>query len=186
MRRRWTLSAFMLVLAAMELAPLAAITPARSDASPVYVVRHAERADGGAARPPGGMAGENAMLAPADPPLSTEGQARAARLALMLREAGITRIYTTEYARTRQTAEPVARAAGVEITVVPSKDHAALVQKISAPGGPALVVGHSNTVPDILKALGIEEPIRIADSEYDNLFVVVRAGGASQVLKLKF
>jgi hypothetical protein len=48
------------------------------------------------------------------------------------------------------------------------------------------VVGHSNTVPDILKSLGVSEPIRIADDEYDRLFVVVRRGGEPELLKLRY
>src|SRR6185437_4091132 len=56
----------------------------------IFVVRHAERAD-----------------ASADSPLSPEGEARAARLAALLKDAGITRIYTTDRKRTIQTGAPL-------------------------------------------------------------------------------
>jgi phosphohistidine phosphatase SixA len=147
-------------------------------AAPIYVVRHAERAD---AAPPG-----QRMMSGADPALSQIGEARAKRLAAVLRDAGVTRIFTTEYRRTRQTAEPIAAAASVEIAVVPARDLAGLLQKLAEAAGPALVVGHSNTVPDILKSLGVSEPIRIADDEYDRLFVVVRRGGEPELLKLRY
>ena len=150
----------------------------RAAAAPIYIVRHAERAD---AAPPGQQ-----MTGASDPSLSQIGESRAKRLAIVLRDAGVARIYTTEYRRTRQTAEPLAAAANAETVVVPARDLADLLQKLSAGTGPALVVGHSNTVPDILKSLGISEPIRIADDEYDRLFVVVRRGGAPQLVKLRY
>jgi phosphohistidine phosphatase SixA len=154
--------------------------------APVYVVRHAERAD---AAPPGQAppAVSPSMTARgSDPALSAEGKARAARLAAILRAAGITRIFTTEYARTRQTAEPLGAAASIAPTVIPADDMPALVQKVTGPGGPALVVGHSNTVPELLMALGVREPVSIADTEYDNLFIVVGGPGSPELLKLKF
>lgn len=126
------------------------------------------------------------MTGSPDPPLSTEGVRRAERLAGMLRDAGITRVFVTEFARTRQTAEPLAQRAKLELTVVPANDVSGLVAKLTDTDGPALVVGHSNRVPEILKALGVSEAVRIADTEYDNLFIVIRGDGAARLLKLKY
>jgi hypothetical protein len=58
---------------------------------------------------------------------------------------------------------------------VPTSDTAALGAKVSAlgPRDRALVVGHSNTVPELLRALRVDTPITIADAEFDNLFIVV-------------
>jgi hypothetical protein len=57
----------------------------------------------------------------------------------------------------------------------------------AANAGAALVVGHSNTVPDILRALGVATPVTIPDDEYDNLFVVVRpAAGPATLVVLKY
>lgn len=147
-----------------------------SSFSIVYVVRHAERADDGMAEP------SAAMTSTKDPDLSAEGRARARRLASMLRDAGITRVLATEYRRTRQTAEPLASSAGVEIETTPASDVSALVARVAAHRSPLLIIGHSNTVPDILQALGIEDVIRLADEEYDNLFVVVRSSTGPPVL----
>lgn len=172
-----------LSIALVSMAPqVAALQSADSQAAPIFVVRHAERADGGAPS----MGGTGSMTGSSDPPLSAEGAQRAERLASMLRDAGITRVFATEFARTRQTAEPLAKRASVAVTVVPAKDLAGLVEQLSAAGGAALVVGHSNTVPEILKALGLEEPIRIADAEYDNLFIIVRGGGSPRLVRLKY
>lgn len=140
------------------------VAPAVATAQTIFVVRHAERADAGMAAAPG-----------ADPDLSPAGRARAESLAWVLKDARITRIYTSEMKRTRQTAEPMATAAGVEAASVPARDVAALLERVKAGTGNALIVGHSNTVPEILKALGVVDAVVIKDDEHDNLFVV--AGG---------
>ena len=72
-------------------------TPALAQAT-VFVVRHAERADDGAAK------------LEDDPDLSAAGRARAEALAAALEDAGITAIFATQYKRTHQTAAPLAKA----------------------------------------------------------------------------
>jgi broad specificity phosphatase PhoE len=133
--------------------------------STIFVVRHAERAD---------TAGGAAPTMAADPDLSPAGRIRAESLAAALEDAGITGIFVTEYQRTRQTAAPLAKALGITVTVVPSKDASGLAQKVQAASGNVLVVGHSNTVPDLIVALGIQALVKIDDAEYDHLFVVVK------------
>ena len=134
----------------------------------VFVVRHAERADAGMTTAAG-----------ADPDLSEAGRARAESLATMLKDARITAIYVTEFKRTRQTAEPLAKILGLEPTVVSSKDANALIERLKSPSGNALVIGHSNTLPAVLKALA-GETVTIDDSEFDNLFVIT--GGTPRSL----
>lgn len=148
-------SAFMLTCAASVAAQQA-----------VFVVRHAERADP--------AAGGRPMMA-SDPDLSDGGRARAQSLASALKDAGITAIFVTEFKRTQQTADPIAKALGIQPTIVTSKDAAGLAEKVNAATGNVLVVGHSNTVPDLIGRLGVETPVKLTDADYDNLFVVVRA-----------
>ena len=136
----------------------------------VFLVRHAERADTGSGAVPA-MAGAPA----ADPDLSDVGRARAMSLAAALKDANITAIYATEFKRTQQTAAPIAQALGLRVIVVPSGGVAALVEKLNALPGNALVVGHSNTVPQVVKALGVKTAVEIPDTEYSHLFVVVRS-----------
>jgi len=124
--------------------------------STIFIVRHAEKAD-----------------ATKDPDLSEAGRARAEALAKTLRDARITAIYATEFKRTQQTAAPLAKALGLTVTTLPAKDNAALIAKLRASTGNALIVGHGDTIPDLIKALGISDPINIAENDYDNLFVVV-------------
>ena len=142
-------------LAALLALPLAAAPPAT-----VIVVRHAERA--------GGMAN--------DVGLSEAGRCRAGVLANMLAGAHVERIYTSEVARTQQTAEPLARKLNVTPQVVPAKDIDALVVKLRAGSGTALVVGHSNTVPEIVEKLGGGRVAPIADTEFDGMYIVTLAG----------
>jgi broad specificity phosphatase PhoE len=125
--------------------------------STIFLVRHAEKA----------ATGGN------DPDLSDAGRARAESLATTLKDSGISSIFVTELKRTQQTAAPLAKMLHVEPAIMPAKDSAGLVAKLRALTGNALVVGHGNTIPDLLKSLGIATPISIEENDYDNLFVLV-------------
>ena len=163
---------------AKALADAVALSQALDPGGPgvVFLVRHAERADAGMAA---------AKMAGADPELSDAGKARAAALAVLLKDAKISAIFTTEYKRTRDTAQPLAAAMGVAAAAIDSKDAAGLIDKVKASAGNVLVVGHSNTVPDIIKALGVSEPVAIPDDQFDNLFVVIR-GARPTLLRLHY
>jgi broad specificity phosphatase PhoE len=157
---------FLLVLVSAA----AAATSSAQDV--IYVVRHAERAD----------------QSP-DSSLSSAGDTRAASLARTLRDSGVTHIFTTELKRTAQTAAPSAAALHVTPRALPANDTNAVVAALRrlAPTDRALVVGHSNTVPAILSALGISSAVTIADAEFDNLFVVVpRKDGPPALLRLRY
>ncbi len=151
------------------------LLPATSHAQKlVLVVRHAERADGGSM----------ATTAQTDPLLSPSGKARAERLAQMLGEAGITAVYTTEYKRTQDTGQPLADLLKLTITTVTAKDTAGLVARIrkEQASGVVLVVGHSNTVPDIVKAFG-GPTFTMDEDEFGDLFVVVPGTGVMTKVK---
>jgi broad specificity phosphatase PhoE len=138
---------------------------ATSSAAPptvVLLVRHAEKG----AQPP------------QDPPLTSGGEERARALVAVARDAGVSAIITTQFERTRKTAEPTAIALHVTpevVTAGPAAQHAKAVaeQVLKHSGGTVLVVGHSNTIPAIVGALGAPQPRDLCDSEYDQLFVVV-------------
>jgi phosphohistidine phosphatase SixA len=143
----------------------------------VFVVRHAERADAGMKTGP-----------TSDPDLSEAGRARAESLASLLKDAGIARIYVTEFKRTGQTADPLARQLKIEPVVVSSKKEevSRLIDQVKAGSGNVLIVGHSNTVPEILKGFGIDEAVVIAEMEFDNLFVVNRGCASPSVIRLRY
>jgi broad specificity phosphatase PhoE len=150
---------------------LAAAPTARAQEA-IYIVRHAERLDQSS-----------------DSALSTEGIGRADRLRDMLRSAGVTHIFTTNLRRTIETAKPLADALGVAPQALTGADMRPLAARLAAlkPHDRALVVGHSNTVPALLRALNVIAPVTIADAEFDNLFIVVPQKDAAPVLlRLKF
>jgi phosphohistidine phosphatase SixA len=146
----------------------------------IFVVRHAERA---ATNDP---TASKRMMAD-DPPLTPAGQARAARLATMLASAGIQRIYTTEFQRSRQTAAPLAEKLKITPVMAAANDPAPLLQQLQRSTGNVLVVGQSNTIPDVLKKLGVKDTVTLADDQYDDLFIVIRrVGEPSTLIRLKY
>ncbi|MDB4877417.1 MAG: Phosphoglycerate mutase [Gemmatimonadetes bacterium] len=169
MKSRWIGVALGLTLWA------ASATAQTAKATTVILVRHAEKA----ATPVD------------DPPLTAEGEARARDLLDAIRDAGVSAIITTQFARTKATAQPTAAALGISPEIVSAggathvQDAAAAIRKHA--GQTVLVVGHSNTVPAIVGALGAKQPPTICDSEYDNLYVVtIAADGKASVVHAKF
>ena len=148
--------------------PLLLVTDANA-APVVFIVRHAEKASTGGK----------------DPDLSVEGQKRAAALAQILKDSQITSVFVTEFKRTQETAAPTARAAHVSPTMIPANDIGALVEKLRALNGNALVVGHGNTIPDLLKALGITTPVSVPEDDYTEIFAVL-IGNEPQWLRLHY
>jgi broad specificity phosphatase PhoE len=121
-------------------------------------------------------------------PLTKAGEARAKRLDAMLKNAGIAQIYVTEYVRSAKTAEPLARRIGRKPIVVPRTEVASLVGKLRAthPQQRVLVVGHNDTLPDILSGLGHPKHIKLTPSDYGNVFIVVPNGkGPPAVMRLR-
>jgi phosphohistidine phosphatase SixA len=150
----------------------------------VFLVRHAEKADG-----PG-----------QDPPLSEAGRVRAEALARLLQSARVKGIYTSQFLRTRQTAEPLAKRLGVTASPVPLAVKASnprevsdesireLTKRIGEHAGEAvLIVGHSNSIPEVIRALGGDAVPKIDESKFDDLFVVtVYAAGRAKVVQMKY
>lgn len=170
-------------VALMLLSACATTGSAGKSSSPptiVFFVRHAEKASDD----------------PRDPSLSEAGRARALVLADLLAQAGVTHLFATEYRRTRETLEPLASKLGMEIWKTSSKATDVLVRAIEAlpAGSVAVVAGHSNTIPLVIRRLGGEvarikeapEGPMLEDDEYDRLFVVIFAGSAARVLELRY
>jgi phosphohistidine phosphatase SixA len=132
----------------------------------IILVRHAERV-------------QSAMND--DAPLTDAGRARAERLATLLAKADVKAIFVTRFRRTQETAKPVAAALG--LTPIEESDTDQLIAKLRAHGTETvLVVGHSDTVPDVIKAFG-GPPVTIADDAFDDVFVLAPATGAFTRLK---
>jgi probable phosphoglycerate mutase len=133
----------------------------------VFLVRHAEKVDAGK-----------------DPGLSRDGTQRAAALAKALRDADIKSVHSTDFIRTTKTASPVANTCGVKVDLYDVGDLPALVEQLKSNGGRHLVVGHSNTTPQLVELLGGKPGTKIQENEYDRLYVVTlgKDGTVSTVL----
>jgi phosphohistidine phosphatase SixA len=150
----------------------------------VFLVRHAEKAD------------EPRQ----DPPLIEKGTARANELARLLSNAGIKAIYTSQFQRTKLTGEPLAKQLGLTVTSISLKSNPSNPRLVSEqstaevtnkilehPGENALVIGHSNSVPDVIKMLGGDVVPTIDEKTFNDLFVVtVFAKGKARVVHLKY
>jgi len=129
-----------------------------------YVVRHAEKA-----APP------NAMTS--DVPLSAEGAQRAEALKDVLLDRNIRYIYSTNTLRTTSTAKPLSEATGIPIQLYDAKDSTFTSRVKQLPRGNVLIVGHSNTVDDIVYGItGRKMFADLSDEAYGQLFTIVRKG----------
>ena len=144
------------------------------DSSTTFIlVRHAETTGSGS-----------------NPNLSVDGQARATRLSHMLDKVNLNAVYSSNFKRTTQTAQPTATAKALSVTIYDPTDPGNIASQVlhSYPLGAVLIVGHSNTIPELLNVLvGSNAFPDISESEYDNLFIVhVTALGDATVTHLKY
>ena len=141
-------------------------------ATVVFLVRHAEKAT------------EN----PQDPELTPEGADRADLLAHMLSDAGVDHVWSTDTKRTRNTAIPIAELAGVDVRLYDPRDLPRLAAQMTTQGGRHVVVGHSNTTPAAVGALGGEPGAPIEEAtEYDRLYqVTVGPDGHVSTVLMRF
>lgn len=131
----------------------------------IYVVRHAEKA----------IAEPNMS---ADVPLSEKGKERAEGLKELLKTKKIASVFSTNTIRTKTTAKPVADYFGLSIETYNPKPDSAFIHLLKSKSDNTLVVGHSNTVDDIVNLLCGSTVVAadLKDNQYDNLFVVRRKG----------
>jgi broad specificity phosphatase PhoE len=133
----------------------------------LVVVRHADKIDDS----------HDAVLSPT-------GQAQAKRLAHVLKDLGISAIYTTQFKRTIQTAAPLAELLKIKLLAYEQTDVDGVVKEIQKrhPKEVVMVVGHRSTVPKILKQFGAAEPVALGSSEYDSLFILTLPPSESPTL----
>ncbi|MEO9969059.1 MAG: histidine phosphatase family protein [Hyphomonadaceae bacterium] len=141
--------------------------PVATDQDPavVYLVRHAEKQLGN------------------DPGLTADGQARAEDLVEALADARIDVIYSTDFQRTRDTAAPIALRRNLPIIFYDAGDLEGFAAKLRSDGRSALVVGHSNTTPGLVAALGGDAGLPITEAtEYDRLYRLVLGAETSSTI----
>ena len=128
-----------------------------------FIVRHAEKLEG------------------KNPNLSPQGQLRAIKLARILSSIELDSIYSTNYNRTRETAEPIAQRQHVDISLYDPSNMALFSQALLLKSGNVLVVGHSNTTTNLIKLLGAKKQIPIDDAnEFDRLYIVTISYSSQQ------
>lgn len=171
-----------LLLSVLLLAPGQPEKLGAQEGTVFFLVRHAERADDGPADP--AMVTDPHLAQ--DPPLSEGGQARARLLASMLRDAGLTHIHSTSYRRTLETAAPTAEATGLTVEPYDASDLEAFSRRLRETPGRHLIVGHSNTTPALVRALGGDPGEPIEPLEYDRLYVLTLEGDAVLTVLLRF
>ncbi len=155
---RWLLAA----LAGAILTACATPTPV-PPAPAFYVMRHLNT-----------PAGER------DPDLLPEGRRLAEVLSERLRRQPPATIFVSTFKRTRQTAEPLAARLGLTPIVYDPADTPGLVARVRAAPGPVLVVGHSNTVPEIVQRLGGERPADLTHPDFGDLWVIQASGATAR------
>lgn len=161
------------LLALMTVGLLTAL-PLAAQSAPitVFVVRHAEKGP------------ENP-----DPPLTEAGQQRAATLARIVGDAGVTALFTSEFKRTRETLAPLAARTGLTPVVIPAGKLDSLITAIRAlpPGSRAVVASHSNLVHLIVQRLsGVQIP-ELTDQQYDQLAIVeVHGEGKGEAVVIRY
>lgn len=133
----------------------------------IVVVRHADKIDDS----------HDAVLSPT-------GEAQARRLAHVLKDLGISTIYTTQFKRTIQTAAPLADLLKIKPLAYEQTDVDGVVKAIQQKHAKefVMVVGHRSTVPKILTQFGASEPVALGSSEYDSLFILTLPPGQSPTL----
>lgn len=152
-------------ISALALAGCATAAPAPREEA-FYVMRHLQKATG------------------TDPGLTEEGQRCAARLADEMAASNIRAIHASTTRRARETAAPLAARLGLRPSEYDPRDTAALAVRVRAEPGSVLVVGHSNTVPEIVERLGGARPGDLGEDRYGEVWRIARPGGAVTVRRI--
>lgn len=146
------------------LASACATPPAPTPQATVFVMRHLHT-----------PAGER------DPDLTWEGRRQAELLASWFREERPAVVYVSHFRRTRQTAAPLAARLGLTPIVYDPADTPALVAQVRGQRRPVLVVGHSNTVGDIIEQLGGSRPPPLAHEDFGDIWRIDADGTTTRM-----
>lgn len=125
-----------------------------------YIVRHAEKDTG------------------SNPPLSKIGQERAGDLYRKLKNKKIDLIFATQYPRTGMTADSLRIYQKIDsVNYKADLTGNDIFKKINERSGTAkhiLIVGHSNTLPGIIRRAGVKSFTLkgIADEDYQHLYII--------------
>ena len=145
-----------LIKAALILsAVLAPWSVANAKTATIYIIRHLDTPEG-----------------QQDPELTAKGQERAKMLVRWFRGKKLSAVYLTEFRRTRQTVAPLIATRGLTPKVYSPTDPAALLTRVRGESGPVLIVGHSNTVPELVERAGGERPKPLTHPDFGDIWTV--------------
>jgi broad specificity phosphatase PhoE len=135
----------------------------------LYLIRHAEKqADGSR-----------------DPALTEIGKNRSEQLAVWFQDKNITEIWSSDYKRTRDTAKPLVTGLGIELSIYDPRNLPDLVKKLLHKQRTALIVGHSNTTPELARLLCNCLIADMEESEHDRLIVISVFGSNTEATTLQ-
>ena len=141
-----------------------------------YIVRHAEK-----------RTIDSSSMTNSDPPLSPDGTQRALALRDLLKKKDISYIFSTNTIRTKATAEPLSEAKHIPIQIYGPRPDSNFISRLKTLKGNTLLVGHSNTVDDIVNGLCGKLLLNdLPDAAYDNLFVVTNKNGQYELKQEKY
>lgn len=161
-RRPFLAPVWLAALAGLLVIALAVWVIGAASTTTVFVMRHAEKAE----------------APPDDPLLSPAGEMRALALAEQFGRApkgqGLDTIFVSEFRRTQETVRPLANRLGIPVIVVPAAEPKTVARRAldENRGGRVLIVGHSDTVPAIVKELSGDKVPEMSVTEYGILYVV--------------
>lgn len=163
-----TLTRLISALACLALAACFPVAPQVKLGPSYYVMRHLHTPAGAA-----------------NPDLTAEGQRAAATLPQWFAGDPPRVIYVSNTRRAQQTAAPLAAAYGITPRIYDPANTPALVQMVQAEtGGAVLVVGHSNTVPDIVEQLGGTRPAPLTHEDFGDIWHITPVNGSTLRLSL--
>jgi broad specificity phosphatase PhoE len=144
------------LLSTLKIKKEVSATTVSNASTTIVLARHAERSNQGGS----------------DPHLTLTGKARAQKLIHVLGMVEIKAIYTSNFIRTKETALPIATHLGLSTVLI--NEAAEIKNNILAnhSGKTVLVIGHSDTVPEVISLLSNASPPVIEDNEFDNLFIL--------------
>ncbi len=133
-----------------------------------YLFRHAEKVKDGTK----------------DPSLTSQGKERAQRIAALLKDQPIKKIYTTDYQRTRDTIKPLAESIKVEVVLYDPAQLRKFAHQLQQQKGTYVIVGHSNTTPEVTELLSQQRITPMSDDEYSDIYLVTITKPIYKVEKL--
>lgn len=149
---------FKLLFSSLFILGLMPLTVMADGPQVIYLVRHAEKIDKSK-----------------DADLSPQGLQRAKYLETLLNQIPFDAVYATQFKRTQKTVSPIAKRLEKEVIIIDAyKPNLQVDQVTRQKLKHILIAGHSNTIPLLIEQLGGPK-VTIEESEYNNLFILIRS-----------